>query len=129
VKRLLSTVAFMLIIVGATASTAFAWSYSYGAAYYNPQGSTASPWDNCSTYSFWIDYNIFKKSVTRLGRSAVILTDGSWVGSAQDSNQWTVAYTNTNYRTRIKKGYNQNTSTVGYTGSGEVDGGYSCRPV
>ncbi len=60
------------------------------------------------------------KQLAYLGRSAVILTDGSWVASAENSSYVTVSYTNTNYLYNTKKGYIKNTSTTTYGAQGVV---------
>jgi len=126
IRRLALVLVIVAAASGAMAASAFAWGASYGGAYYAPGGDDHSAWDNCVYYNGEIGDNIFWKNDTRLGRSAVILTDGSWVASAEDSNAYTIAYTNPNYINYTKKGYIKNTSSVTYSGSGEVDGNILC---
>jgi hypothetical protein len=131
-RRLLIGVAIVAAVVGFGATAALA-QWVYAVAYpdsptFFPAGTYYSPnnYDNCVVWSFEIQQNDFLKGLAKLGRSAVIRSNGNWVASAADSTLTTIAIVPLEYRNVTKKGYIANISSTGYYGQGAILSNIAC---
>ena len=128
-RKVVLLLAIAVALTGATASGALGYVSSYpppfGTVVLAPGADANSNWDNCVYYVYEIAINDFFKSAAKLGRAAVILTNGTWVGSAQSAAILTTAFVNSHFND-TKKGYMKNTSSSTYTGEGYISGNTGC---
>jgi hypothetical protein len=114
-----------VIVAGTIAAGAYASTivYTYTAesqTFADGQGYP-SPNDNCYGYGERrITDNVHNHPSGKLGRSAIIAIDGSWLRSTADTNPSTWAQLNGAYQNTVKKGYSKNISGSSYTGNGRV---------
>jgi hypothetical protein len=117
---LAAVLAAAVIAVGAYGST-IVYTYTAESQTFASDQGYPSPNDNC--YGYWnrrITDNVHNHPSGKLGRSAIIAIDGSWLKSTADTNPATWAQLNGTYQDTVKKGYSKNISGSSYTGNGRV---------